>query len=641
MSIVTIINQIIFYTYLSLAIATPLIFSTHNTELFEVPKMILVYVGAIVVLSLTVVKFILQYSPHPPRRSSGEAGPHSEVFTRLLPATNNQLLATLFVFVLIQTLSTIFSIDKFTSIFGYPSRLNGGLLSQIAYLILSAGILINLTAVMAKKLLVAIVITAAAVALWGIPSHFGWDPSCLVMNGNPGTEGCWQKEFNPKLRVFSTLGQPNWLASYLVLTVPIALALTISSAKTGAKVIFLSSLFLILTAFLFTGSRSGAVGLGLAILIFILLLGINTIKRNLKTLGPILAAFIVLGAIFGIGLFLRIDDTFKIRLVVWRGAIEVTKHWPLLGSGPETFAYSYYRERPLEANQTAEWNFFYNKAHNEFLNYLATTGTLGLGAYLAYLGTVIFALARKSQGTRRQLSTVNCQLSAIIAAILGYQATIFFGFSVVTTQLIMFIMIAAGTKLAATGDTQQVTSNKIHQLPVTSYQLLALALVAIFTTYSLIFVGRIFLADILQNRGNYLTAINVFPAKNPFYLADAAQVYATISLVENPAKITLAEKLAQEAQSLSRQNLIIQRKITQAYLLLAEVDSNYRRQSIETAQKLITLAPTDPQSYLSLARAQAAADQKEEAKKSLLTALALKPDYEEAKDLLEPLTVDN
>lgn len=626
MSIVTIINQIIFYTYLSLAIATPIIFSTHNTELFEIPKMILVYLGAIIVLSLTLVKLTLQYSP---RRSSGEAGPHFEVLTKL-PVTCYLLLVTLSVFVLVQALSTVFSIDKFTSVFGYPSRLNGGLLSQIAYFILFAGIIINLTAVMAKKLLVAIVIAAAAVSLWGIPSHFGWDPSCLVMNGNPTTEGCWQKEFKPQLRIFSTLGQPNWLASYLVLIVPIALALAISSAKTGTRIIFLSALFLILTAFLFTGSRAGAIGLGVAILVFILLLGINAIKRNIKTIGPILAGFLVLTAVFGIGLFLRIDDTFKIRLVVWRGAIEVTKHWPLLGSGPETFAYAYYLYRPLEANQTAEWNFFYNKAHNEFLNYLATTGILGLGLYLVFLGTAIFALTKH----QRSQPATSYLLPATISSLIGYQATIFFGFSVVTTQMVMFTMIATGYQMVETGDKRQEIRNKRQ---VTARQWLALALVGIFTTYSLVFIGRIFLADILQKRDNYLTAIDVFPARNPFYLADAAQVYATISLVEDPAKITLAQQLAQEAESLSGQNLITQRKITQAYLLLAEVDGNYRLQSIETARKLITLAPTDPQSYLSLARAQAAADQKEEAIKSVETALYLKPDYQEAKELLEQI----
>jgi len=58
-------------------------------------------------------------------------------------------------------------------------------------------------------------------------------------------------------------------------------------------------------------------------------------------------------------------------------------------------------------------------------------------------------------------------------------------------------------------------------------------------------------------------------------------------------------------------------------------------------RKLIQLAPNDPQSHLSLAKIQAALDQKEEAKKTLEKALELKPDYQEAQELLEQLTIDN
>jgi putative inorganic carbon (hco3(-)) transporter len=60
-----------------------------------------------------------------------------------------------------------------------------------------------------------------------------------------------------------------------------------------------------------------------------------------------------------------------------KGAWELTKKYPLFGSGVETFAYSYYNVRPVEHNLVTEWDFLYNKAHNEFLNYAATTGFVG------------------------------------------------------------------------------------------------------------------------------------------------------------------------------------------------------------------------------------------------------------------------
>ena len=55
-----------------------------------------------------------------------------------------------------------------------------------------------------------------------------------------------------------------------------------------------------------------------------------------------------------------------IRKFVWLGAIEVFKHYPILGTGPETFAFSFPMYKPVGHNLTSEWDFIYNKAHNEF-----------------------------------------------------------------------------------------------------------------------------------------------------------------------------------------------------------------------------------------------------------------------------------
>ena len=71
-------------------------------------------------------------------------------------------------------------------------------------------------------------------------------------------------------------------------------------------------------------------------------------------------------------------DPGKIRLLVWQGAFEAWKNNPIFGTGVETFAFAYYKYKSPAHNLTSEWNFLYNKAHNEFLNYLTTTGTLEL-----------------------------------------------------------------------------------------------------------------------------------------------------------------------------------------------------------------------------------------------------------------------
>ena len=82
----------------------------------------------------------------------------------------------------------------------------------------------------------------------------------------------------------------------------------------------------------------------------------------------------------------------EIRKYVWQGAFNAWKSTPktmLIGTGTETFAFAFYQFRPVGHNLTSEWDFLYNKAHNEYLNYLATTGIFGLGSYLLFIGSFI------------------------------------------------------------------------------------------------------------------------------------------------------------------------------------------------------------------------------------------------------------
>src|SRR5258708_15874500 len=125
----------------------------------------------------------------------------------------------------------------------------------------------------------------------------------------------------------------------------------------------------------------------------------------------------------------------KIRLLVWSGALNAWTHYPIFGTGVETFAYSYYKYKPVAHNLTSEWNYLYNKAHNEYLNYLATTGIVGLGSYLAII--TLFLYKMFSFLKKRKFDPV---ISALIAGYLSILITNFFGFSVVIINLYFFLI---------------------------------------------------------------------------------------------------------------------------------------------------------------------------------------------------------
>src|SRR3990172_10462416 len=442
------LDSVIWVCFLALAILTPLIFFSGNIEIFEVPKMHFVYLASTIILFSTLTK--------------------SAIEGKFLIPKNLPFFIFL-IFLLIQIISTFTSIDKFTSISGYPSRLNGGLLSQFAYLAIFYAGLVNLNFEKAKKLLIAAVMSALFVSLWGVAGHFGRDPSCLVL-ADTFTSDCWQEEFNPQLRIFSTLGQPNWLASYLVLILPFAIAFAMIFEKKLLKNFFAAVSVILFIALVMTTSRAGILGIFLGIASLAVFVGRESIRDNFKVVRIILLGFLAAILIFGGFLFSRIGEIIsgdrisiigdqtsqqtetqvtqqpkgtessEIRLIVWQGAIAAFKKRPVLGFGPETFAYLYYLYRPLSHNQITEWNFFYNKAHNEFLNYLATVGALGTFFYVAFLVSVFFVLFIRQ---REEEPGKKLLIAAGLGSIAGYQTTILFGFSTVAAQTTMFLAICA------------------------------------------------------------------------------------------------------------------------------------------------------------------------------------------------------
>ncbi|MBI4037586.1 hypothetical protein HY382_00900, partial [Candidatus Curtissbacteria bacterium] len=159
------------------------------------------------------------------------------------------------------------------------------------------------------------------------------------------------------------------------------------------------------------------------------------------------------------------------------------------------------------------------------------------------------------------------------------------------------------------------------------------------------FALRSYFADTLlaraKSRGSlplYQNAIETFPAKNPFYLSDYTQEIA--SYAKNGENATLAQKaetLAQTTTAIAPNNLITQRRIVSSYILIADIDPAYKERTVNEAQKLINLAPTDPQSFLSLTKANVAAGKTDEAKKTVEKALEMKPDYVDARELLQQI----
>ena len=421
-------EKVIEYGFYGLAFLVPLVFTTSTFELFEFPKMILVYLLTILIVAAFLVK---------------------SVVLGKLQLSRTPLDKPIAAFVLVNILSTIFSIDRYTSILGYYTRFNGGLLSLFCYVALYY-IFIGEMGDKRNRFVRSLLLSSLLVSIYGILQHFGIDKDYWVQD--------------VQRRVFSTLGQPNWLAAYLIMVLPVSLAWMIENSKHQMSKLFYISLPTVLyAAFWFTYSRSGLLGFGAAMVTFLVFLGKENLKKNWRPLFLVGLSWLLISVLaFSLTISEKIPvaraatpsaaeqergspsseprsvtgSTVQIRLAVWKGTLNLIKDRPLLGAGPETFGYSFLPYRPAELNQTAEWEFLYNKAHNEYLNIAACTGLLGLAAYLWIIGKFVLWSIR-SRSTQN-----NIFQAGVFAGWVGILVSNFFGFSVVVTSLLFWLYLA-------------------------------------------------------------------------------------------------------------------------------------------------------------------------------------------------------
>src|SRR3989338_3165738 len=204
-------DKTIEYLFYALFFFVPLLLWPKTSEVFEFNKMLLVYVITILISAAWVVKWI-------------EA---KKITIRRTP-----LDLPIAIFLTSQIISTIFSIDTHTSLWGYYSRFHGGLMSTISYIVLYYAFVTNIKISNLKYQISNILLSATLVSLYGVAEHFGIDKQLWVQD--------------VQNRVFSSLGQPNWLSAYLValLPLPIFLALQHCHPRSNRGSIQIDSRFL-------------------------------------------------------------------------------------------------------------------------------------------------------------------------------------------------------------------------------------------------------------------------------------------------------------------------------------------------------------------------------------------------------------
>lgn len=648
-----IIDKIISYSFGILIFLVPLVFSPKTSEIFEFNKMVTVYIFTAFISLLWIVKMIVE---------------KRIIFRRTI------IDIPIIIFVASQLISTLLSLDFRTSFLGYYSRFHGGLISYICYSILYWAFVSNISQNLIKIPLISLFTTTTLTSIWGILEHFGHSFSCLIVpEFHVFDVSCWIQDVQS--RVYATFGQPNWMAAFLIAVIPITWAISINNYKFSIFNIkiksfwighILSAIFFV--ALIYTKSRSGFLAFAVSDILFWGLGFLATIKikanltKILKSFAICHLLFLILISINGspwtpplkdylsrqknitqevpatppnkvAGPALEVGGTEsgKIRNIVWKGAIDVWKHFPIFGSGVETFAFSYYQYRPLEHNLVSEWDYLYNKAHNEYLNFAATTGTVGIIAYLTLIGLIIYQISNLKFLITKEVPSPKSQKSdlsgepeisfvrnSLLSGFISILITNFFGFSVVPVTLLFFLIPAASWILQKQNSDE--FENKIQK--INSTQIILISLSILIFSYFIVLITRYWRADNLYAKGiinndagnyalarNYLVKAIKLSTNEPVFWDELAKSTASIALLANKEeKNDLVNELllnfnfeSGKALNLSLANINIKRNQASLYIQLSTIKPEYLLTAKELLIESIKLAPTEAKLLYNLA----------------------------------------
>jgi len=697
-----VLDKLIFLSYALIFFLVPLFWTSVNFELFEYNKMILTYGLTVMIIGTWLLKIVNRKS---------------------LIINRTPLDIPLLFFLGASILSTVFSIDRHTSIWGYYSRSNGGLLSLISYLLLYFAFVSNINREQALKLLKIGLVSGFIISLWGIFEHFGVSLSCVILRDELNAS-CWVQDV--QARVFATLGQPNWMAAYLGMLIFPALYFFLTASSWKQHIAYLISLITLYMGFTFTYSRGGFLGFLAGMGVFVI--GILLFERQpasptqrgdrehslkniiisivtshfVRRIFRIVLIFFFINLLFGSALTrFNLSQLFsqytsevstglnqsptsevkpgstqlenggtesgQIRLIVWKGALSIFKAYPVFGSGVETFAYSYYQFRPVEHNLVSEWDFLYNKAHNEFLNYLATTGIIGFSTYLLMIGVFIWWCIKRvivipSAARNLKIKTQNLEIShlvrddnllitTILATYISYLVQNFFGFSVVIIAIFFYLFPAiafVATDSVKPWRLPQLLTSILYRHPF--YTNLSYGFIVLSIFYILYSIFQFWVADTYFAKGehqnelgnpgaayNYISDAVKLNKYEPFYKSELGYVAASSALALKDTDATLSAELKDESIKLTGEvlssnpkNVSFWRTSVRTYFELSEIEDKYVQKTLDSLDVAISLAPTDPKLLYNKAVILGQLDKTSEAISALQRAIELKPNYVDA-----------
>jgi O-antigen ligase len=408
---------------LACSVLVPCVFTTRINAVFAVPKLAVLW--AALAVSLAVFAVGVVWSTTPPR------------LARELWFVDVAVGA----FVALNLAAWVFSTDRDQSLYGERLQYQG-LLTLLLYVGFFYVARLAITDDRRVRLLfLAVAIGATLVAAYALVQRAGLDP-------------VWEG-YLPSGRVFSSIGQSNALAAYLVLAIPVSAALLFDAGKALRAAVALA-VGAMVAALVLTRSRGGFLGsltsLGVLAVGWRPALGVSARRfwSGVAAAG-VAVTLIVVGAAFA-GALPRVspdEPSTRFHLDAWRVAAQVAVEHPVLGTGPETFpdVFPRYSHAVLPPERAAALDAFrVESPHNVYLGIAAGSGIPALVAYLAVVAGFFVATIRAARSANRDSRIV---LAAALAAVSGYLVTSAFMTADVTSTWLFWVLMGSALGLVS------------------------------------------------------------------------------------------------------------------------------------------------------------------------------------------------
>lgn len=186
----------------------------------------------------------------------------------------------------------------------------------------------------------------------------------------------------------ATFGNPNFLAGYLVVTLPFLMYLLDKFKKKRNRMIMVGAIIIQTTTIGFTQSWGGITGV---VIFWYGWLMFSKNKYKFLYTGIFLGIIIIFLGLYGSN-YQKVGFVAQSRERIFRRILLGVIKRPLLGFGWANIDYAFEKvDWPIKF----EHDVYVDKAHSMILEVLATTGVVGLIAYILLIGRVAYILIKR------------------------------------------------------------------------------------------------------------------------------------------------------------------------------------------------------------------------------------------------------